>query len=372
MTREIIQAQYDQLTAVADLFGSQAEQTGTMATRMRRAMQGLQSGGWEGRGARAFFNEMQAEVLPSVARLQQALAEAKRVTLQISQILRQAEEQAAAPFCSRDNLGAAGGLAASLILQGADVNGDGLPPDVVSRWSQMTQAEREQALQAMANRIAAQYGMASIPVRVEQLNSLEGLTYLGLWNGSRITINESVLNDPNVVSNTLAHEARHAVQQHMAQQAAPGFWERLMRFIGVSSWPEWPHYGISQETALEWDQNYSDYQSPPNPFDPNNPDSVAQFNAYLNQPIEVDARAYGDSFVQNMTQEQFEQFIPRPVPEPRPAPVPTPPPDFAPAPTPRPEPTPTTLPGGTPSPPPVPPVSPVTPGPVPAPGPATG
>jgi uncharacterized protein YukE len=58
-------------------------------------MNTLQNGDWIGQGARAFFREMDSEVLPAVQRLQAALETAARTTGEINRIMQQAEEQAA-------------------------------------------------------------------------------------------------------------------------------------------------------------------------------------------------------------------------------------------------------------------------------------
>lgn len=101
MTREIIQAQYEQLDAVGQRFGSQSEQTAAMAARVNAAVQSLKNGGWEGRGAAAFFGEMERSIGPALQRLDAALREAQRVTLQIRQVVQAAEEDAARPFRER-------------------------------------------------------------------------------------------------------------------------------------------------------------------------------------------------------------------------------------------------------------------------------
>lgn len=98
MGNEIIQAQYDQLDQIAGRFGRQAEGAAQTTQRVQQAMQALQSGGWEGRGAAAFFRELDAVVLPSTQRLSAALHQAGAVTRSVAQILRQAEEEASAPF----------------------------------------------------------------------------------------------------------------------------------------------------------------------------------------------------------------------------------------------------------------------------------
>jgi len=65
---------------------------------MRRSVQRLQDGGWEGRGSAAFYAEMSEKVFPATQRLADALRQAQKVTLQISQVLQAAEEDAARPF----------------------------------------------------------------------------------------------------------------------------------------------------------------------------------------------------------------------------------------------------------------------------------
>ncbi len=97
MAAEEIRADYDQLAQVANRFNGQSQQIQQMTQSVQRSMETLR-GGWEGRGSQAFFNEMQGKVLPGVNRLHQALAQAARVTQQVSQTVRQAEEEASAPF----------------------------------------------------------------------------------------------------------------------------------------------------------------------------------------------------------------------------------------------------------------------------------
>lgn len=69
-----------------------------MAARVRSVVQQLRDSGWEGRGSAAFFNQMDGEVFPAVQRLEAALQDAQRVTLQIRQVIQTAEEEAAQPF----------------------------------------------------------------------------------------------------------------------------------------------------------------------------------------------------------------------------------------------------------------------------------
>jgi len=95
-----IRADYDRLEQVANKFASESQAIQQTLQQVRGSMDPLEGGGWIGRGSDAFFSEMQSEVLPATERLQQALDEANRVTKQIIQIVKQAEDEASSPFRS--------------------------------------------------------------------------------------------------------------------------------------------------------------------------------------------------------------------------------------------------------------------------------
>ncbi len=97
-----IRADYDQLQDIASRFANQAQVIQEMLQNVRSHMQPLEDGGWIGRGSDAFFSEMNDEVLPATERLQKALEEASRVTNQIAQTIRQAEEEASGLFKQYD------------------------------------------------------------------------------------------------------------------------------------------------------------------------------------------------------------------------------------------------------------------------------
>lgn len=93
-----IRADYDQLQQVATRFENQAEAIGAMLQEVRSSMQKLADGGWIGRGANAFFLEMEEKVLPSTEALQQSLADSARTTQIVSNVIREAEEEASTLF----------------------------------------------------------------------------------------------------------------------------------------------------------------------------------------------------------------------------------------------------------------------------------
>jgi WXG100 family type VII secretion target len=111
MPARVIQCDYDDMAAIRETFSQQADQTRQLMDVMRRLVGDLQSGGWIGTGAQAFFAEMEDLVLPGMDRMSEALADAGSATQRISEVLRTAEEEAARLFQGDDGLGAAGGAA---------------------------------------------------------------------------------------------------------------------------------------------------------------------------------------------------------------------------------------------------------------------
>jgi WXG100 family type VII secretion target len=93
-----IQADYDKLGQVSSRFNNQAQATREMTRKVRAAMQKLEQGGWIGRGADAFFKEMNGVVLPALKKMETALTTGAQVSKEISQKMRSAEEEACSPF----------------------------------------------------------------------------------------------------------------------------------------------------------------------------------------------------------------------------------------------------------------------------------
>ncbi|WP_110519063.1 WXG100 family type VII secretion target [Herpetosiphon llansteffanensis] len=98
MTAEIVQAQYEQLEQVANRFNRQADQSEAIVQSIRQMHDTLVGGQWQGDAARAFANEMQANVFPAFSRLIAALRASQALTIQIKTVMRQAEEEAARLF----------------------------------------------------------------------------------------------------------------------------------------------------------------------------------------------------------------------------------------------------------------------------------
>jgi WXG100 family type VII secretion target len=90
-----IRADYEQLQKIATSFSTQAANSQRTLKQVKSQMDILQRGDWIGRGARAFYKEMDQDVLPALQRLVKALERASQVTQQISRIVKEAEDEAA-------------------------------------------------------------------------------------------------------------------------------------------------------------------------------------------------------------------------------------------------------------------------------------
>ena len=93
-----VRADYDQLARIAAAFDRHAGETQRLVENVTRHVQVLEKGDWVGRGAKAFYREMDSQVLPSLRRLTSALNEARRTTAQISDVIKQAEDESARLF----------------------------------------------------------------------------------------------------------------------------------------------------------------------------------------------------------------------------------------------------------------------------------
>jgi WXG100 family type VII secretion target len=96
-----IQANYDELARISQQFSQQASESEQTLQRIQNCVGELQAGGWIGRGADGFYAEMDDEVFPALQRLCRALEDGASTMRRLSDIIRQAEEEAAGTFMRR-------------------------------------------------------------------------------------------------------------------------------------------------------------------------------------------------------------------------------------------------------------------------------
>ena len=98
MSSPKIRCDYDDLQKVSQIFSAQNSEIARVNRKIKSAQGTLEGGDWIGKGAKAFFNEMNSEVNPSMKRLEKAMAQAARITKQISKLMKQAEDDSSNIF----------------------------------------------------------------------------------------------------------------------------------------------------------------------------------------------------------------------------------------------------------------------------------
>jgi WXG100 family type VII secretion target len=93
-----VRSDHDALNKIAQKFGQQADSTKQMQQNLKSKVETLRGKDWVGKGATKFYNEMDSSLFPSLARLQKAMGSAQKTTQRISQIMKQAEDEATGLF----------------------------------------------------------------------------------------------------------------------------------------------------------------------------------------------------------------------------------------------------------------------------------
>ena len=83
---------YDELKAISAKWNQEADAIAQMNANLASCIQTLEGGDWIGQGAKAFFAEMNSSVMPSLKRLNKALASASKNTASIAQEIKAAED----------------------------------------------------------------------------------------------------------------------------------------------------------------------------------------------------------------------------------------------------------------------------------------
>ncbi|MBL8093455.1 MAG: WXG100 family type VII secretion target [Anaerolineales bacterium] len=125
MPHDRVRTNHDELSQIAQLFAQEAEAVSKTLQSLRQRKDVLQGGDWVGQAATRFYQEMDSEILPTLGRLQRALAQAQQVTRTIGTRLRQCEADAARQLQDREAFTGqpVGGSGGSLPATGGDFTG---------------------------------------------------------------------------------------------------------------------------------------------------------------------------------------------------------------------------------------------------------
>jgi len=145
--------------------------------------------------------------------------------------------------------------------------------EVLADWGKMSVKERDQIVQEYSKAVGEGLDIDFKGIVFEQMEP--GL--MGYNNGNGyVYLNENLLRDPKEVVNlidTVAHEARHQMQTEAIKN------------------PE--RFGIDQATVNEWEAGFANYTT-------ESPTALDPWGYHYN-PVEVDARYFGESVVRELT-----------------------------------------------------------------------
>ncbi len=328
---QMIGADAGALRLVAQTFTQTSERFAHMRGELEAR---IVEGDWRGTDADSFRQQWNSNLRGSLEQASRMLAEGA------SELRRQADEQ---ERTSAPGGAEGGGLSLApgdhMDRDNSDPNDDGtLDPRVAQQWAAMDTAERRYILNLLAQEMAAKYDI-DVNLVVIDLDDSEGDSR-GVWledgrfrdlgegrrwySGHTLAIDIDNIDNPQTALNVVAHEMRHAAQHEMVRDADPGPIDSVLIGLGVKDDP-WHYDDVTREQAREWGRNFDDYKTAEDDG----------WDAYFDQPVEVDARIAGHNFVEDMTPERMaelrEQYaahrqeqenLPRPSPTPGPAPQP--------------------------------------------------
>jgi len=126
MTGFKIKIQFDDLGKTAKIFSRQAQSTSQTLRKINGQVSTLQSGAWVGKGAKAFYAEMEHSVLPALKSLIEALEGGATGMGQVAKLMHDAEDEATRLFLEAGGIGAIlGGIAAALGAAAGTAGGAG-------------------------------------------------------------------------------------------------------------------------------------------------------------------------------------------------------------------------------------------------------
>jgi WXG100 family type VII secretion target len=98
MPASTVRSDYDQLKQISSGFSKANSAVASTNRSVNSAMQQLKGGDWIGKGATAFYKEMDSDVMPSMKRLEKAMAEAAKISNTIAKLMKQAEDDSSRLF----------------------------------------------------------------------------------------------------------------------------------------------------------------------------------------------------------------------------------------------------------------------------------
>jgi WXG100 family type VII secretion target len=96
MAHDRVRGNHDELKQISSMFSQEAENTQKSLQDLKSRMETLRGGDWKGKAATQFYKEMDSALMPAMSRLNKALQQGSKVTKDVANKLRQAEQEASA------------------------------------------------------------------------------------------------------------------------------------------------------------------------------------------------------------------------------------------------------------------------------------
>lgn len=196
---------------------------------------------------------------------------------------------------------------------------DNVSMEVAIAWHQMSNEEKQLVLEEIVEQELERQGTeAEITVHFDDIRDGGPAGYWkehDLFRGEHIVIDEDWAWNPYSI-NIAAHEARHAAQDNWVEQTEGPGWQFWREDTSEAEYERIEReHGVTREEIEAWRENDRDYHGGPD--GPRPPDTApqeerdaweAEYQEYLDQPLEEDAFDTGGSFAEDMTLEEFQQY----------------------------------------------------------------
>ncbi|WP_203338076.1 hypothetical protein [Nocardioides limicola] len=164
-------------------------------------------------------------------------------------------------------------------------------PDVEYAWSKLSDEEKMAVITQIIEELAEELGL-DMPT----INFDPTMTGNGYWSQGRFEVGINPNNmETTRILHTVAHEMRHGQQYDAVNDLDRGFWDWLR---GHQPFDRHEEAGISRGQAEIWRDNFDNYIS-----------SGTDFQGYLDQPVEVDAREAGRDYLNNLTVDELDRLL---------------------------------------------------------------
>ena len=166
-----------------------------------------------------------------------------------------------------------------------------LPREVDERWRGFTDEERQTILTEIIEERAEHYGigMPQVEFRDEPGGANGSWSEGESHSESKVMLHNDVIDDPMIL-HTVFHELRHGGQHEAVEDADVPWW---------AFWQD-PVYenGVTEEQVQAWEENFENYIP-----------AREDYDGYFNQPVEVDARGEGSTYLEGMTAKELERLL---------------------------------------------------------------